>query len=460
MNENDNAYYNYENKNNSLVKIIIIIIAVIALIIVFALLIKPKNNSNNYYNTLVDDAKIYLSNNKEKYPATIGECKEIKLNEISSSDKNIKKECNSEKTLVKVCMTSKDTYQYTPVLSCSNIETQFGDWVIGENFKQNNSDIEIKFIPEALKNGVKTYYELEEKTSVPAYYNKSPKQEYIYIEKPTIAYQWYKENTGKIYYKNGEHTTEAPKEYTMKEDKTTKEFASLTKPTGKDESLIKEGTIYAVEYVAYPYKYECMDPNYTGIVISTTLCEQRDTNNFNKTHKVHYTCDGIVDVEKETICKPINEWTTKSCESEELVGKGTTKEGYTYKRQLLTGYTCVETKGYIVTEEAWKWYYEGKNKIYYPSNEINKKTKAFFTTVPSAGYIKDETTTTYAYKYYSFKESSKEKEEWISLSNKSITEKEMIELFKKEGYEVNNLKDIEKNEKIKYEIEFSYRDRK
>ena len=122
MNENDNTYYDSEKKKIPLLKILLIVIFLIIIIVLLVTIFsKPKTNS---YDELLNATRNYLSTNSDKKPTTIGTCSIVGLSELNTK---LVKNCNSEKTYVKVCMVDEDNYQYTTVLSCNTETTIFGD---------------------------------------------------------------------------------------------------------------------------------------------------------------------------------------------------------------------------------------------------------------------------------------------------------------------------------------------
>lgn len=471
MIENDNNYYDPEQTHKPWLKIILLIIAIVIIILlVIVLSLKSSNKTNvNLYEDMYNSTKKYLEANKDSYPVAIGSCQKVSLNTLSDQEmvsnlKNYKK-CDYENTYVDVCKISSNEYQYTPILACDDVATTFDDWKYGnlDELKQNNSEIKFSYIAEELKNGYKLYYpnDKENVVDVSEYYVKAPALEYSYIDTANIAYKWYSESNGKEYYQDGKYTSTQPEGYVEHEPFEKKSIGYTEKPDEKENRVIEPATLYATEYVAYPYKYECYDTKITGKVFSDTVCELRNEDTFTKTKKIFYTCDGKTEVASETICKERTDWEFETCKDKSQTKSGHTKDGYDYTRQVSTGKTCITVEGYKVTEEVAKWYKTGNIKKYYPSNKNNAADEnTYYVNVPVGGAIKDEETKTIAYRYYKFVSDDKKDKVWVSIADSLLTEQEMIDKFKDIGYDVKSLEEIEKNENIRYQIVVSYRDRK
>lgn len=467
MNEEYSNYYDPEKKRSPILRIVIIFLIIFAVILVILLFTKAFSKGPDLYPKLTDMANNYID--KDKYPKSIGECSTYTLKKmITNQSADIKKEfakCDDTKTYVKVCNLGDNNYQFTPVLSCKKQKTEFTDWKTGEidDLLVNNSDVKIYFDGEVLENGDRTYYPNNETnlSKVSEYYTSTPGDGYIYKVNPQTAYKWYTEAEEKEYYNNGEYAAEANELYTMKEDSKTKTYLTLSRPADASYRTINSVTMYAVEYASYPYKYECRDGRYRETIISTTLCEKRNTGTFSTTVKMHYTCDGVNEAEKGALCKARGNWTTNSCANDNQTVSGQTSDGYDYTKNLWTGYTCVKADGYSVKDVVYKWYRMVDAKRYYPSNSTNvEEEKTYYISTPIAGASKDETTETTAYQYFKLVPNETSEPNWVSIGDAEMSKDELINSFKELGYKVSSLKSIDKNENIRYRVVIKYRNRK
>lgn len=466
MEEEYSNYYDPEQKRSPILKIVIIFIAVLIVILLIILLSKKFSKGPDLHPILSDMAAKYA---EKKLPKEIGECSTYTLKDmIADQNDSIKKDfakCDDKNTYVKVCKISNSKYQYTPILSCKKQKTLFTEWTTGtiSDIIANNSEVEISFDGEVLENGNRTYYpnDLKDLSKVSEYYISSPKEGYIYKVNPETAYKWYVEGEEKEYYNHGEYVSIAPDLYPEKEDEKIKTYLSLTKPIEASYRTINNSVLYATEYAAYPYKYECRDSRYQGTIISNTPCEKRDTGTFSVTVKLHYTCDGKNETSENTLCKGRSNFVTSSCKEDNQTIEGKTSEGYYYTRNLWTGLTCIETSGYEVSDTVAKWYRMVKVNKYYPSNstkEIDEKT--YYTSTPIAGASKDETTKTTAYQYFKLVPTDSSEPTWVSIGDANMNKKELINSFKELGYKVSSLKEIEDNKNTRYQIIVKYRNRK
>lgn len=467
MNEEYSNYYDPEKKRSPILRIVIIFLIIFAVILVILLFTKAFSKGPDLYPKLTDMANSYIS--EDKKPKSIGECNTYTLKDmITNQNTDIKKmfaKCDDTKTYVKVCNLGADEYQYTPVLSCKKQKTTFGDWKTGtlDDIIANNSDVKIYFDGEVLENGDRTYYPNNETnlSKVSEYYISTPAEGYIYKVNSQVAYKWYTEAEEKEYYNNGEYVAEAPDLYSLKEDAKTKTYLTLSRPNEASYRTINSTTMYAVEYAAYPYKYDCKDARYRETITSTTLCEKRNTGSFGTTVKMYYTCDGKNEAEKGVLCKARGNWTTNSCANDNQTVSGKTTDGYDYTRNLWDGYTCVKASGYSVQDEVYKWYRMVDAKRYYPSNSTKvEEENTYYISTPIAGASKDEITEATAYQYFKLVPSETSKPEWVSIGAADMNKKELISSFKELGYKVSGLKDIDKNDNIRYNVIVKYRNRK
>ena len=467
MEEEYSNYYDPEKSRSPMLKIIIIALMLFIVILIIVLTTKAFSKGPDLHPALTDMANSYIDD--DKLPKEVGECNTYALKEmIGNQNSDIKKQfskCNDTDTYVKVCKVADDKYQYTPVLSCKKQKTTFGDWKTGtvDDIIANNSEVIITFDGEVLENGARTYYpnDLTDLAKVSEYYVSSPKEGYVYKVNPQEAYKWYTEGEEKEYYNHGEYVSNAPDLYPLKEDEKINTYLTLTKPNYATYRTIDNTTLYATEYVAYPYKYECKDSKYQGTVTSNTLCEKRNTGTFGITVKMHYTCDGVNETEEGVLCRGRSDWSATSCKADNQTIKGTTSEGYEYTRNLWTGLTCIKTDGYKVSDTVYKWYRLVKVNKYYPSGSTKEnEEKTYYVTTPTAGASKDETTKATAYQYFKLVPSDNTEPTWVSIGDASMNKEELIKSFKELGYKVKSFNEIEKNENTRYQVIVKYRNRK
>lgn len=467
MDEEYSNYYDPEKKRSPMLKIVIIVLILLIAIIIIALFTKAFKKGPDLHPTLSDMAHKYIDD--DKLPKEVGECNTYALKDmIANQDNKVKKEfarCNDQETYVKVCKMSNDNYQYTPVLSCKKQKTKFGDWQTGTigDVIANNSDVVVSFDGEVLENGDRTYYpnDLTDLSKVSEYYVSVPKEGYVYKVNAQEAYKWYVEGEEKEYYNHGEYMATAPDLYPTKEDEKVNTYLTISRPNSAPYRTIDNTILYATEYVAYPYKFECKDPKYQGTITSNTLCERRNTGTFGVTVKMHYTCDGKNETSEGTLCKERSNWVTSSCKNSNQTINGTTSDGYSYTRNLWNGLTCVETSGYQVNETVYKWYRFVKVNKYYPSNstkELDEKT--YYVSTPTPGASKDETTKATAYQYFKLVPNNSSTPMWVSIGDADMNKENLIKSFNELGYKVNSFKEIEENKNTRYQIVIKYRNRK
>ena len=443
-------------------------VVVLLILIVIVLIIKITKKGPSLYDTLLEETKTTVTSRSD-FPQEVGDCTTYTLGQITTnSDSNTKKllsSCDKTKTTVKVCKLDTGKYQYTPILSCKNQTTAFGDWKKGsvEDIKADNSDLQITYLGEVLETGVRAFYPSNTSDSDAAKerYASAPNAEYKYAVNEAKAYKWYTVGQEKVYYNNGEYTSNEPSGYGSRENEKTTSFASLTKPTELPYRNISSTTVYATENVSYPYKFDCKDPKYVGTVTSSVICEKRTQEDFKVTVKIHYTCDGVNEVEKDTLCKPRSEWTTTSCYNESQSSVGNTADGYAYTRQLWTGVTCISAPGFVATDSSWQWYKLVDVNKYYPSNATTAAGEnTYYVNAPVEGATKDTSTEATTYQYYKMDASQSQEQNWVSISDESMTKEELINKFRELGHEISTISDINDNENLRYQLSIRYRNRK
>ena len=464
MNED---YTNYEDEKKAFPWFKIAVVVLLILIVIF-LIFKITKKGPSLYDTLLEEAKSSLHVRLD-FPQEVGDCTSYTLEQVTAnSDATVKKtlsSCDKTKTTVKVCKVDTGKYQYTPILSCKHQTTSFGDWKKGtvEDIIADNSDLQITYLGEVLETGTRVFY--PNNVSNPEVANEryatAPNDEYKYRINSTTAYKWYTVGQEKVYYNNGEYTSNEPNGYSSRENVRTTTFASINKPAELPYRTISSTTVFTTEFVSYPYKFDCKDPNYVGTVTSSVLCEQRPQEDFKTTVKIHYTCDGVNEVDKEVICKPRTEWTTNSCYNSNQSSVGNTSDGYAYTRQLWTGETCISAPGYLATDSSWQWYKLVDVNRYYPSNTTSaSEENTYYVDAPVTGAIKDTSTEATTYQYYKLDASQSQAQNWVLISDESLTKEELINKFKELGHEISSISDINDNENLRYQLSIRYRNRK
>lgn len=459
--EENNYYGSYEEseQKNPLFKLILVILAALLLIVIIFFIVRSCG-SNNIEKQLLSVGQKYYNDNESSLPKVAGECNTISLNYMLS-EKLIKntegfKTCDDTATYVKVCKLESGEYHYTPVIQCgTKSDTVFGDWKLGKetDLTKNKSDIKFTYIGEIYSTQTKQYYpnNIVNGDDVKELYTTSPSNDYTYkSEGIKGASKWYIETSGTSYWNNGGYSSTAPDGYPNRGEEggqVTK--VSLTAPASTNYRTIKQEPIYRKRNVSIPvaYAYICIDRNLEGELLSTIPCTQRPEGNYKEYKQIKYTCDGITDVKKDDKCPQStwSAWTTEPC----------TTGGIT---------ECEKKTGYVYTDKTWKWYVSGSYRSYYPSGSASaNEEKTYFVDSPKSGYIKDESTTTTAYKFYKLVDTEdKENAEgnWISISNDYLDLDDLLKSFKEKGFEFKSLTDLDTNDKVRYSLRLEYADRK
>ena len=466
INMNDD-YEKYEDDKKPFPWFRLAVIILLVLIVVF-LIIKIAKKGPNLYDILVDEAKSSVHVRLD-FPQEVGDCTIYTLEQVTAnSEDSVKKalsSCDKTKTTVKVCKVDTGKYQYTPILSCKNETTAFGDWKKGEvtDIIADNSDLQITYLGEMLETGNRVFYPNNETNPEASNerYAQAPNEEYRYQINQTTAYKWYTVGQERSYYNGGEYSSNEPNGYSMKDNERTTSFVAINKPAELPYRNIASTTLYTTEYVSYPYKFDCKDPNYIGTVTSSVICSQRPQGDFNTTVKIHYTCDGVNEVDKDVVCKQRSAWSTDSCRNDQQSTLGNTSEGYAYTRQLWTGETCISAPGYIATDSSWQWYKLVDVNRYYPSGSTNAaEENTYYVNAPTDGAKKDESTKATTYQYYKLDASQSQAQNWVLISDESLTKEELINRFRELGHEINSISEINDNDNLRYQLSIKYRNRK
>lgn len=457
--------YDFEKQKKPISKklLIIILIAILlsGLVFIVVKFVLKKDNKLEYETVLIDATKKYYNQNKtdDEY----GNCStltldEIKNNKLITDDKlKIFKDCDSEKTFVKRCVLSDNSYHYTPTLTCGKkLTTTYEEFKIGNEKSLIANKTDIKFMYSVKQTTLSktdnkeeeffedeipyekgtyevisekklyssrkksTYWYTEEKQFYPndetieskvnSYYTSAPNSTYNNKGQQATVYKWFVGS--KQVYNNGEYLSESPSSpYTVKgEEGSSKIYAVTSYPTylqQKSYRTIESGNIYrtrAVESTNVLQKtlYQCKNPNNNFYYNdSETPCNTEEDTIQGTTSISGYYC--IWNNNKTGVEIHSESWTTTECgNTYNYVNEGSNDGWSTWHIESCNynsnarPYICDRATGYIVTDRVWKWY-TPSTKTYY-NDSIN--TKTYYKLSPSAQAIKDESTSTTGYTWY------------------------------------------------------------
>lgn len=344
---------------------------------------------------------------------------------------------------------------------------------------------------------IKKYYTSKgEKSSakeVNEYYTTAPTNDHVLHDSSATAYKWFTSESTKVYYmKNG-----------------AKAFSATPVegyPYNEGGTIV---TMYQTRNITGTYSpslyHECRPTkNSTAVKYQKEECGKGTDKNFSVETNKFYSCastasDSVAGnkVSSNTTCNKYSNWSSAT-------------------------QTACDTSNKELCRSAsatfYNWYkLEGDgNKKYYPSGSASaSKEKIYYTSAPVAGAIRDESTKTKAYKWYKAtdgtssgysavapsegatktntskwsnwsswttknpkindgrtrKIESKQKiklqqilgtteDSWEDLSDKFVSEDEMINIFKSKNYDVNSLKDINNNGELRYKVKMYIRNKK
>lgn len=459
--EENNYYGSYEEseQKNPLFKILLVMLAFILIIVIIFFVIRSCG-TNNIEKTLLKAGKKYYNENENSLPKEAGQCNTLSLDFLISEGMLKRtdnfKTCDDSSTYVKVCKLESGDYHYTPVIQCgTKSDTVFGDWKEGKesDLKVDKSDIKFTYIGEFYSNQAKQFYPSNGlvENDVKELYIDSPATDFTYkSEGIKDASKWYVQSTGTSYWNNGSYSPTAPDGYPNQgEEGARVTKVSLTAPASANYRTINQQIIYRKRNVSTPvaYAYICIDKNLEGEVLSQIPCSQRSEGIYTEYKQIKYTCDGVTDVNKGDKC-PQNDWTawtTEACKTE-----GVTE--------------CESKSGYVYTDKTWKWYVSGSYRSYYPSGSASASGEnTYYVDSPKDGCIKDDTTTTTAYKYYKLVDSDSKSESngtWVSISDDYLELEDLLKSFKEKGFEFKSLSELSSNDKVRYSLKLEYADRK
>lgn len=344
---------------------------------------------------------------------------------------------------------------------------------------------------------IKKYYTSKgEKSSakeVNEYYTTAPTNDHVLHDSAATAYKWFTSESNKVYYmKNG---------------------AKAFSATPVEGYPYNEGgvivTMYQTRNITGTYSpalyHECRPTkNSTAVKYQKEECGKGTDKNFSVETNKFYSCastasDSVVGnkVSSNTTCNKYSNWSSAT-------------------------QTACDTNNKDVCRSAtatfYNWYkLEGNgSKKYYPSGSASASgEKIYYTSAPVEGASRDESTKAKAYKWYKAtdgtssgysavapsegatktnsskwsnwsswttknpkvndgrtrKIESKQKiklqqilgtteDSWEDLSDKFVSEDEMINIFKSKNYDVNSLKDINNNGELRYKVKMYIRNKK
>lgn len=427
--------YEYEDieskgKKNKIIKIILCIILVL---FVAFFVIKSCSNSERVINVdvtnneknLLSAGKKYFKSNFDEVPSAVGSCKEVTLNDLIIAGK-LKKDnftnCHGTKTKVKLCILENKKEQYTPILMCDEITTEFTEWQEGkpsdvvkdmtdvrftflgsvldkENTKISNDEEEywqgdVPYQTYKTKN-VTTYYKTRDKyyiwninkknyypngsstaSGTNKYYISSPSSEFTYKDSAGVAYKYYK-NGSKIYWNGGSYKMTSPGDGYIYKDRGVNVTTYRTRTWTKTGEIIKPTTIYICENSAGATK------------ILRTPCSA-DTSGYTKQNDSYLSCDG----KTKTSLKYCGCVSGTVNVSRNECGNYSNWSSYDTKPKCNASDTCE-----VLTRSTYKWY--KYTRVYSPTGSSSARgTNVYYTAAPGAGYVKDALTGTTAYKWY------------------------------------------------------------
>lgn len=446
---NDNLEYTeYNDEKNRIpwkrifLTLLIFVAAFIIVILVLKACARPSLRED-----LIKAGKEYYEKYPNELPTEVAECYTINLEDLEKE--NLVKAsnystCDERSTYVNVCYLESKTYHYSAVLDCENEKTNYGMWKDGnESDLTNKSDVRFRYLGEEKQTGVKYYYpnNLTDSSKTNEYYASIPNANYGGKEDEQTGYKWYTEKTVNSYWNNGSYSSTQPSGYPNKGESKTVTTFSETKPATATYRTIhdQEATTYYKErYMSYIGGVVCY--NAKGEASPTLVKCNDDYPTYS--HSI-YTCDGTNPVPINTVCKDWSGWTKNVCTPSALNGR-----------------KCESKQGFTYTDTMWKWYTNKTVRSYYPSGSSDANGEStYYVNQPVSGAIKDENSKSTVYKFYKLEKETTNTnyEEWLEVTNGYVALDELLSTFKTLNYEVNNLKDINKIEDIRYQYKLQYR---
>lgn len=484
--------YDVDRERSPWVKILLVILGIILIIFIVLFLIKACGNGQNNENANLEDTLLKAGKdyyNEEGLPSAVGECETISLGKLVDLD-FIKNDeafttCDNDDTYVKVCKLESGKYQYTPLLSCTEERTVFGEWQEGSetDLVVDKSDVTFTYKAERMTKTTtttteqtagtrKSYYpgNGSDASKVKELYVSSPASGYIYRDSSASASKWYTEKTkGGTLWNNGAYSATAPSGFPNKlNEKTVASGVSATQPAAKDGRTITAQTLYRLGETAVAYRYKCSSPTSAGYVYSWVVCENRtSTDDYKSTVEVFYGCrtgsaagDSTYDVASTGTGTP--------AEQNAANAKAAATSCPWIENSCTSSVKCKSTNGYKYVDKEWQWSTEATVvRSYYPSgSQTSAGENTYFISAPVTNAIRDKATTTTAFKYYKLVNTTTNKEvpgeeveEWVAVNEDFVTKEELIETLKSLNYEVETLKDVEDNAELRYTVKLEYRSR-
>ena len=445
--ENNYDYTEYKEEKNRVpwARILISFLILVVIVVIILLLLKSCGKPS-LRNDLIEAAKEYYEIYPEELPGEVGECFIVTLRQLEQAGL-IKvsdyETCDKDATYVNVCFLESKTYHYSAILSCEDEKTNYGIWQDGtESDINENSDIRFEFLGEEKSTGTKFYYpnDLTDISKVKEYYAAIPSTGYSGKDDEQIGYKWYTEKSVNNYWNNGEYSSTQPSGYPNKGASTTVTKYSDKKPSEASYRKIEEITLYRYQELGKKMYWCHAEGDENKVLATYEPCSGEYPIKFLEV----YVCVGDNDEGKpeQRVCKDFTDWSSKKCTSSDTIN-------------------CESKKSYEYTDTMWKWYRKDNVRSYYPSGTTSaKEEKTYYITSPTSGAIKDETTKATVHKYYKLEEGTNDEnsfEEWLTVTDGYVDMEEMIETFKELGYNVNNLSDINKLDKIRYQFQMQYR---
>ena len=567
--EYDDSNISKKRKSYDFLEKIGVILLIVSAIIIILMLVKScgnsrRNDNNNveptpsedvtidYESALLAAGKKYYENNRDEYPESAGECSQVTLQTLIIGgllDANTWKNCNTVNTYVRVCMLENRTIQYTPWFACNDklsneeysdsVEGKLNDIIADETYvdfiflpqELQKSKEELGKVEEVWKEDVKyvsyktlgttTYYKYRDQlfkwnvtkklyystsgdktdpSKIDEYYVSAPKNGYTgYDNKTTEAYKWY--------------TTTSKKEYALTADG---QKAVSTKPIG-DYTHNEGGIIVTMHKTRTvtgsraPTKYYACSTSSTSKywLFQPEPCPSKLNPEYKVLREIFYSCADPNSSSDTVYGKKVNE--TDKCVTYSDWSSISTGECSGGKSTD----TCLQ-----VSATFYYWYkiVDNGDRTYYPSGASSAAgEKVYYTKAPVNGAIKDVSSKTTAYKWYTQSTSvtstytavapsgyvnatktsdskwsdwsnwsksnpkisdgrnrqiesrvkiklqeikSTSSTDWVDLSTDYMSKDQLVRVFKNKGYNVSTLKDINNAGEIRYQIKMLVRNKK
>ncbi|MBE6152087.1 MAG: hypothetical protein E7165_02085 [Firmicutes bacterium] len=507
----DESYYRERGEERNWPKLILFILGGIILFLIVFLLVKgcmQGNKNTDIEKALLEAGKSYYNADITLLPSAIGECKEVTLGNLINknliSEPDNYSDCNKSETRVKVCKLESGNYHYLPILQCGTTlaNDNFGPWKDGSelDLTTDKSDVRFTFKGEYKEVSVDDEAKeeeawLDELTGI-NYQTISSTKYYRYRD---LMWKW--QTTSKEYYSkdtNVYYASTPENSYTEKEGTTTGwKWYTETKQSSWEKTsnpTVTEASLF--RYICYNGEIKQSDTvcgegwvsvkQGTGYICTkgsigpyTKPCSELGSQW--KEYGRQYSCDGSNVVAKGTVC-------SITCPTGSILNNDKTECGNmveTTKKQYYPSNSVNasdENKYYLeapITGAIKDLSTEASVSRYFKT--VTTTTSKYYTSAPSIGAVKVgdgiwgnwtayqksepkaykdtreiETRTKVVYK----KINNSSLNNWLPISDDYLSEVELISEFKKLGYRINTLDDIENLEELRYQVKLQYRDRK